>query len=32
MATHTGSEGVIYNDTNQVAEVRSFSVDERELS
>jgi len=28
MATHTGSEGVIYNDTNQVAEVRSFSVDE----
>ena len=28
MATHTGSEGVIYNDTNQVAEVRSFSIDE----
>jgi len=28
MATHTGSEGVIYNNTNQVAEVRSFSVDE----
>jgi len=28
MATHTGSEGVIFNDTNQVAEVRSFSVDE----
>ena len=28
MATHTGSEGVIYNDTNQVAEVRNFSVDE----
>jgi hypothetical protein len=28
MATHTGSEGVVYNDTNQVAEVRSFSIDE----
>lgn len=28
MATHTGSEGVIFNNTNQVAEVRSFSVDE----
>lgn len=28
MATHTGSEGVIFNDTNQVAEVRSFSIDE----
>ena len=28
MATHTGSEGVVYNDTNQVAEVRNFSVDE----
>jgi hypothetical protein len=28
MATHTGSEGVVYNNTNQVAEVRSFSIDE----
>lgn len=28
MATHTGSEGVIFNDASQVAEVRSFSVDE----
>jgi len=28
MATHTGSEGAIYNDNNQVAEVRNFSVDE----